>query len=413
MEVKMDKWFDMVSNCCHCRPCASGDWHAMGEWAELCPKGLYFKMESFYAPGAMEFVHAYLRGDIDPADKDRYLEVFYTCTSCGACTVQCEKYSGPGQKLKKVDGKGRHLYDIWEDMKAEMVRLGWAPIEEHKKLIQSINENDNPYAQSAAERVKWCGKRKIKDASKENVDVLYFVGCTASYGYRSRYPNEVADATAQILDALGVNWGTLGNDEMCCGSPSKRIGQYDQFERLAKANIEKFNSLGVKTIVTSCAGCYSALKELYPDVGEIKPKVMHITEFLERQLKKKALKMDKEVKMKVTYHDPCHLGRHAHVYDAPRKVLEAIPGVELVEFPQCRENSWCCGAGAGVKAAYNDLALWTSKRRIDQAEKLDVEAVTSACPFCYRNLAEGAADSGSKLKVFDITELVAKAIAKK
>ena len=237
----------------------------------------------------------------------------------------------------------------------------------------------------------------------EKVKILYFVGCTASYDDNVK---EVAINTVNILHALGLNFGILGKNEKCCGSVLLRVGDHE-FERLAKENIETFNSLGIDMIVTSCAGCYRTIKEDYKKVGKLNMEVLHTVQLLARLIREKKIELKYEVPFTVTYHDPCHLGRHSNLYDEPREVLRAIPGLKFVEMERNREFSRCCGAGGGLKAGFPDIQNKMAAERVRDAEKTGAQRLVSACPFCYQGLQIGIKAINSPIKMTDITELVA------
>jgi heterodisulfide reductase subunit D len=247
------------------------------------------------------------------------------------------------------------------------------------------------------------GKKKENKMTAESVDILYFVGCTASYDINVK---EVGINTVNIFNALGLKFGILGKLEKCCGSVLLRIGDHE-FERLAAENIRMFNSLNVKMLVTSCSGCFKTIKEDYVRVGKLNMEVLHTAELMCRLLEEKKLILKNEVPAMVTYHDPCHLGRHSNVYDAPRKVLNAIPGLEFREMDRIREFSRCCGAGGGLKAGFSDIQNLMAQKRVDDAEKTGAERLVSCCPFCYQGLQIGINAVDSQIKMTDITELIA------
>lgn len=298
-----------------------------------------------------------------------------------------------------------------------MVDAGYGPLEQQKNLIQSVKSYDNPWGQPRSSRTRWAkiAKRQKKiaveprDITRHKAEVLYFVGCTGSYDVNVE---AVAINTVKILTAAGVDYGTLGVKEKCCGSVLLRMGDRE-YERIAKENIKQFNELGFKTMVTACAGCFKTIKQDYPKMGKLNFEVKHIVEFLIDLIQSGQLKLKNEVKLKVTYHDPCHLGRHSSVYDAPRKLLKMIPGIELIEMERMRENSRCCGAGGGLKSGYPDIQNKISQTRIKEAEATGATEIVSACPFCYQGLQVGIQALDSKLTMRDITELVSMAIEDK
>ncbi|MDO5850726.1 MAG: heterodisulfide reductase-related iron-sulfur binding cluster [Methanobacteriaceae archaeon] len=225
--------------------------------------------------------------------------------------------------------------------------------------------------------------------------LLYFKGCTASERLDS-----ISNSTEEILKQANVDYEVLDN-ENCCGSVLLRTGFKDEAKELMTKNINDFKD---KTIVTSCAGCYKTLKEDYKDVLGIDLDVIHISELILDLINQNKLKLNFNKDLKVTYHDPCHLGRHSGVYEAPREVIKNI--AELVEMKNIKEQSRCCGSGGGVKSAYGDLANSIATLRIEEAEDTDADLIVTACPFCKLNLS----DNSDNLEVLDLSEFVYKAL---
>jgi len=245
---------------------------------------------------------------------------------------------------------------------------------------------------------------KVKVAKR--ADIAYFVGCTTAY----RRP-EIAEATVRILNVADVDFTTLHPEEWCCGSPALRVGRRDLFLELARYNVEAIRRAGVTRVVTSCAGCYRALSQDYPKfVGDTPFKVVHTSELMAELITEGRLKLAREVPETVTYHDPCHLGRHAGIYEQPREVLKSIPAIKFVEMSKNRENARCCGAGGGVRAGFPDFAIKAAIKRLEEARDVGAESIVSTCPFCAHNLKDAIRESGSQLKFYDLTELVAKTI---
>lgn len=277
---------------------------------------------------------------------------------------------------------------------------------ENKKSNDSAPEATGGNSAEGAEKIGETESRLMEEKqiqSADSIDVLYFVGCTASYDINVK---EVGINTVNILDALGINYGILGTEEKCCGSVLLRIGDYE-FERLAEYNIRLFNALNIKMLITSCAGCYRTIKVDYPKMGRLNMEVLHTSELLERLIREKKLELKYEVPLKVTYHDPCHMGRHSNVYEEPREVLRTIPGLEFVEMDRIREFSRCCGAGGGLKAGFSDVQNLMAQERVRDAEKTGASRLVSNCPFCYQGLQIGINAIQSKIKMTDLSELVA------
>jgi len=269
------------------------------------------------------------------------------------------------------------------------------------------------------------------------VDVLYHVGCLTSY---DKEMQKLAKATAKILKKAKVNFGIAGDNETCCGGRAYQMGYKKDFLKQARKNMALIKKAGVKTVVTACADGYQAFKVLY-DKYDLKGglEVMHISEYIIQLIKDGKLKPRKKVDLSVTYHDPCRLGRLGEpwihwegkkipgdrfvfdppkvyrrgtygVYEPPRDVLKSIPGVKLTEMTRIKEYSWCCGAGGGVSESNPEFAGWTAQERIEEAGSTGAEAIVTACPWCEKTFNRVINETGSSLKVYDILELVEKAI---
>ncbi len=325
-----------------------------------------------------------------------FVKNLYECSTCGQCHIVCPA---------KID-----TVNLWEDIRRLIVQADYGPLETQKALVKSVKSYDNPWQQPRAGRAKWARRAKkeglIKDLPKEmkktGGKVLLFLGCTAAYDINVK---QVAVSTINILEALGIEYGIFGKDEKCCGSVMLRMGDAE-FERIAGDNIKMFNEAGFETLISSCSGCFKTIKEDYPKVGRLNFEVLHTAEFLRRLIEAGNLKFNTPVIKKVTYHDPCHLGRASGVYDDPRFIMAAIPGLELIEMPRNREYSRCCGAGGGLKSGYPDIQNKMAQRRVREAEETGAQELVSACPFCYQGLQVGITASNSPLIMRDISFLV-------
>jgi Fe-S oxidoreductase len=286
-------------------------------------------------------------------------------------------------------------------------------------------------------RGDWAAGLNLKDATKEKVDVFYHVGCLTSY---DKNMQKLARSTAKILQKGGVNFGIAGDAETCCGGRAYQMGYKEDFLNQAKKNMALIKKAGIKTVVTSCADGYQAFKVLYDKFGmKGDLEVLHISECIDKLIADGRLKLEKKVDLSVTYHDPCRLGRLGEpwinwegkkipgdrfvfdppkvyrkgtngVYEPPRRVLKNIPGLKLSEMTRIKEYSWCCGAGGGVGESNPEFAKWTALERIEEARSTGAEAIVTACPWCVRTFDEAAKASGSSMKVYDIVELVERAI---
>lgn len=337
---------------------------------------------------------------IGQAEIDDFVQNLYECSTCGQCEVVCPAH------IETVN--------LWEELRRVIVEAGYGPLESQKALVKSVKAFDNPWQQPRAGRTKWARKAKkdglIKQLPREirktRAKVLLFFGCTASYDVNVK---QVAVNTINILEALNIDYGILGAEEKCCASVLLRMGD-PEHERVFRENIDMFNSLGIETLISSCSGCFKTIMQDYPKIAPLNFEVLHTIEFLARLLKRGELKFPHPVNRTVTYHDPCHLGRAAGGFEAPRRIMEAIPGLKLVEMPRNREYSRCCGAGGGLKAGYPDIQNKMAQRRVQEAEETGAGELVSCCPFCFQGLNVGITALESSMVMRDISGLVAEAL---
>jgi Fe-S oxidoreductase len=310
-----------------------------------------------------------------------------------------------------------------------------------KVIAQSMKSYNNPYQGPRRVRTDWTrpfkkAKKPIKNIMKKDAPILYYVGCTGAFNLPVR---NLPTATASIFQKLGLDFGILGENEVCCGSTAMRLGVAEEFKRVAEHNLTTFKDLhdnhGVNTIITSCAGCYRAIKKDYSLAEEYEEmmdgiEVIHTTDFLFKHFKEGKMNFTKEVSWKVTYHDPCHTGRHLLefdidedgsqqwigsflgkkedncLYDIPREMLNSIPGIDFREMERIRSNSYCCGGGGGVMTGYGDWAKKNASLRIEEGMATGAEYMISICPFCHYNLNEGAKRLKSPMKLYDLVEIL-------
>lgn len=317
----------------------------------------------------------------------------YECTICGQCKAVCPS--------------GLETIGMWENVREFLVANGLGPMPAHQQIVKSIENYDNPWMQPRAHRSRWSRRLEkdvaIGDSLEERHEVLYFVGCTAAYDPNIR---AMAENTARVLSRAGVDFGTLGNDEGCCGSTMMRTGLSESTEGMVRRNIERFEKASPSVIVTSCAGCFKTIRQDYPKYGKLPAPIVHITELVADMIDSGTLVPEERVDQTVSFHDPCHLGRHNGLYDQPRRILESIPGLRLVEMDRNRENARCCGAGGGVKTAFPELADDISTLRVVDAESVGTETLCTSCPFCYQSLKSAMASQGSKMEMADLMELL-------
>ncbi len=382
----LEYYQDLVYQCGKCGTCRTV--YQTKDWPRICPSGEVGKFESYYLGGRNLLTWALTSGRLKWSEN--MAKIFFHCTLCLACTQQCqipEIHNYAGEWLMA--------------MREESVKQGYGPMPEHKKYTEHVEKEYNPYMEKHEDRLKWLPSH-VK--LTPNAKIAYFVGCTSSY----REMN-VAKSTAEILDSLGVEFNIL-KDEHCCGSPVYMTGQAEKAKLLAESNVKIFKDAGIEKIITSCAGCYRALKETYPNKFGLDHgiEVLHLPEFLLDKLNNEELKLTKALNMKITYHDPCHIGRHMGVYEPPREILKKIPGIELVEMGRNKQNAWCCGSGAGVRSGFKELSGFAAEERIDEAKGTKAEALVSCCPFCLNQFKNNI--KNNEIKAFDIAELIKQAI---
>lgn len=354
--------------------------------------------DHFYSRGKIVIAQGLLDGKLLPGPD--LARTIYSCTLCGNCMDKCGAINADtGEAL--VDTTG-----IVEALRADLLENHpeWVD-DNYKALLNATRQYDNPWGVPRTVKEKWAKKLSIPRALDAQTEVLLFVGCTtASTPALTRH----AVKSVEILQKAGVSVSVLGKDEPCCGSVQKRIGALDMAQAMMEKNIGLLNKTGCTTIVVLCAGCANALKNDYcKSEQKLKPRVLHLVEFLAELLKSGRLQPVKKQDRKVTYHDPCHLGRHMGIYDAPREVLGALPGVELIERTATRQNTICCGAGGGMRIFESgSFAEKIGTAAIESAERTGAEDLVSACPFCEMNLETAGRVSGSTMRVSDIVDLV-------
>jgi heterodisulfide reductase subunit D len=382
----------LMYTCPKCKIC-TGNLHPgeTGEVQKLCPAYTRYGFFAYSGGGKCYLAQGIKEGVLEPDEE--LADVLFHCTLCGSCEEQCATDQSPT--------------DIARLVRREVVKALGGPPGDAQTVVKSTVNYKNPYQQPKAMRYRWAKGMNIKDASKEKVETLYFVGCTAAMiPARTHF----ALNTVKLLEAAGEDFGTLGSKEICCGATTYNLGVEDTFKEIATENTEMLNKLEVQKVLTSCSGCYSVMKNEYPKIARRNFEVVHVVEYLDQLIAEGKLKPEKKVELTVTYHDPCHLGRYSKLYDAPRRILEAIPGIELIEMPRNREKSWCCGAGAGVKTTYPDFAAWIGEQRINEAKETGAEALVTACPFCEGNLTDVAQATEAGMEVFDVTDLLLRSL---
>ena len=315
----------------------------------------------------------------------------WACTACMACEEVCPVYIE--QIVRNIDLR---RYQVLMETKFPSGL---------KLVLKNLMNSQNPWGMSHGLRAEWAKSLRAGMLSKgADRGILFWVGCAGSFDDRNI---EVAISLVSILKSIGVPFWILGTEERCCGDPARKTGNEYLFQTLAQANIEVFQKYGVKQILTMCPHCFHTLKNEYPQFGG-EFQVFHYTQFLADLLSKGKLKLTKPINKVITYHDSCYLGRGNQIYEAPRRILRAIPGLKLVEMERHGNRSFCCGAGGGRMWMEEKIGMRINQMRTIQALETKAVWVGTACPYCLTMLRDGIKEigQGETMAAFDLCELV-------
>lgn len=361
----------------------------------VCPAYAELGWESAGPRGRMAIAYDCAAGrPITPEQARRVFE----CTLCGRCREVCPTRIETGE--------------VWQALRGRSVSSGLLADWPLAVMRNNLAARHNITGEPAENRLLWQQDLDLAGADlnlRRGAGVVYFVGCVAS-----SYPQTqgIAQSMAQLLALAQVPFTTLGGEEWCCGFPLLGMGLKTEAGELAEHNLRAVLDLGARTVVTTCPSCYHMWRDVYPAMagsgGSLR--VVHATELLAELLDARALS-PQPLEERVTYHDPCDLGRNSGVYEAPRAVLRAIPGLEVVEMADNREQAACCGGGGNLEAVDTDLVAAISARRLGQATATGAGLLVTPCQQCKRTLAGAARRAKSRMKVQDVTELLWRAVA--
>lgn len=388
-----------------------------------CPSIAYNNFNAYSARGRFAVALSLLNKQSKYTEKVQ--DIVFKCALCGSCDV-----------ADKICRYNLEPLQMMHELRTRLVEDGQS-LPEHTAVIDHLRQEGNMMMEPGASRGDWAEGLNVKRIPSETAEVLFYAGCRYSYD-KKLWPT-VRNAATIIKDA-GADIGIMGKDESCCGARAYYMGYNSELVKFAEKAIKTWKAAGVKTVVTSCAGCFHAFTRLYPRLG-ITFEVLHTVQYLDRLIKQGKIKLTRTVPVRVTYHDPCHLGRQGEpyvpwegkekkifnqvvvyepkkpryngawgVYEPPRDILKSIPGLELVEMERNKEYAWCCGAGGGAKEAYPEFSSWTATERIEEAKSTGAEAIVSACGWCERNFMDAIGAAGDKMQVFDVVDLVKQAM---
>jgi Fe-S oxidoreductase len=422
MSLKDYEWD--IDGCIRCSLCKwTNPWEFSDErFLRICPAISRYLWDAYSAHGKLDVAKAVMIGRLDPHESETITDVVYQCNLCGGCDVMCKR-SLDLDVLPALKSIREFMWDEGLTPKALC------------EVAKNIKNNGSVWPTPEG-RGSWADGLDIKDAADGAVDVLLFGGC--AYSGKSGTAESIR-SLAGLLQKAGVNFGILGDKESCCGAPLAEMGAASEFGKAAKKNIEQIKATGASVVVAPCADCYAAIKVDYARVAyeekfDIPFEVLSGVEYLERLVNEGKLSPGRSQNLKVTWHDPCHLGRLSEpyipwegtrgdygattpkkelrrgthgCYDPPRNIIKAIPGVGLVEMVRVREASWCCGTGGGVKDYDPSFTRWTAEKRIEEALTTGADALVTSCPWCEAVLSEAA---GDRIEVLDLAELVKKSM---
>jgi Fe-S oxidoreductase len=382
------KFEEIVHRCFRCGYCKF-----TADYADFnCPSYRKFGFETYSPGGRMWLIRGWLNDEIK--NSERFQEILFSCATCANCVEHC------------VFTFSEDLVNIFIAAREELVNQGIIP-PPVRDYLKSISTHGNPYKEPASERAAWAEGSAVE--SYEGQPYLFYVGCVGSYDERGK---QIARSVADLLLKGGLSFGILGSKEPCDGNEVRALGEAGLWEYMAEQNIALFKERGIKKVIVLDPHAYNTFRQDYPKVGgELEP--YHYTQILAPLIQEGKIPL-KEYKAKVTYHDPCYLGRHNEEYEAPRQILSAIAGVELAEMEQNRENAFCCGGGGGnfftdILGGGEDSP---SRVRVRKALDTGAQIIAVACPQCAKMLDDAvkAENLDGRLEVLDVSEIVGRAL---
>jgi Fe-S oxidoreductase len=331
-------------------------------------------------------------------------DVLWSCTNCGACVEECPVDI---EHIDHIDGMRRHQVLIESAFPVEAAGM-----------LKNLENKGNPWGMAESRRTDWIGELDfevpvVDGKIPDDVEYLFWVGCAGALEDRAR---KTTKAIATLLHTAGVSFAVLGPAETCTGDPARRIGNEFVYSMLAQQNIETLNEAAPRTIVASCPHCFNTIANEYPQLGG-NYQVVHHTQLLARLVSEGRLKPVNAVREKLTYHDPCFLGRHNKVFTPPREIMEAVPGVQAEEMHRCKNRGFCCGAGGARMWMEERIGKRINTERIEEALALSPDTISTACPYCLVMLGDavaakkGSGEARETLEVVDVAQLLARSVA--
>jgi heterodisulfide reductase subunit D len=370
----------MIYACGRCEICRGFDYN------DRCPEVFTQHWESSTARGRMAIARAILEGKLEYSED--LAERIFGCFMCGRCREECKKAA-------QID-----VIEITKAMRQDFIEHGINIPEDGANMADAVTSSGNIFADTPSLHNKWAEGLKFKEGS----GTLFYPGCLASHRFK-----EKTNILVRLLQAAGYELDFLGNDQTCCGTPYWITGKMENATDYAKSYLKKLQDRGVREIITPCPSCFRAFDEEYPrllGMDEFPIKVRHTSEILQEIVDQKKLNF-KPISKRVTYHDPCEIGRYRDIYDSPRRTLKAIPSLELIEMSRNREQAFCCGGGGGCKIMFPNHSQKVSDERIRDFVETNAELMTTICPACEMNLTHGMYEADLDVRVLDIAEILA------
>lgn len=375
----------------------------------LASSGVTHENDSYQAAGAYRGTNELIHDNVLELGKSEEQRIagevidpntFWSCTTCMACVEACPV--------------GINHVDQIVDNRRNMVLMQGEIPSEAQQTLRALENRGNPYG-PAEDRILWTKDLEVPILKEgDSVDVLYWVGCVSSFDPRKQ---KIAQSLVKIFNKAGVSYGILGNAEACTGDPARRIGEENLFQMLAKQNINSFQSISFKTLVTNCPHCFNSIKNEYGQFGDLqkdgkKPVVLHHSQFLQQLLVERKLegKLSTEaISDSYTFHDPCYLGRYNDEYEAPRDALKQVKSLKILEMDRSKNKGMCCGAGGGHFWMDFKVGERINSQRVDQAASTGANKIATACPFCMQMMEDGVklTNREEQFQVKDIAEVIA------
>jgi heterodisulfide reductase subunit D len=387
LNINLKELERQFSLCIKCKQCTYGSWPRN---LPICPIYDKYKFFTYSGGGLIYLARGILLGLIEKDHYDEALKVASKCTSCGYCGQTC--------KLVPVGSPHQNVTDLIRLLKINLVNKGVYLSEEHKQAIDRVKETKHLFTLSYEEEEL----KTLKNKVPKRGEVLIFSGCVTSHNCR-----ENLKATIEVLNKARIDYQMM-DDEWCCGSPLLDLGNVDGIAKLAEHNLEMIKAMGVNKVVFLCPHCQEIFQNTYPQVTERKLdfELIFITKYLKELIDKNKLKPTKSLPYKISYHDPCYLGRYLGDFESARDILNKIPNISLVEMERNKEESYCCGAGGGAKILDYDNSVAICQERIKEFKKTGGEVLVTSCPLCKSQFRDMNQSANKEIVIKDTVEIL-------